>query len=62
MFGKTRAGIKQHDMAHLFHGLLINVGPVYTEGKARGFADAARTAHPPQRLPDERSAGQLVRW
>lgn len=24
-FGKSRAGQKQHDMAHLFHGLLINL-------------------------------------
>jgi len=27
VFGKNRASIKQHDMAHLFHGLLINVLP-----------------------------------
>lgn len=24
-FGKSRAGMKQHDMSHLFHGLLINL-------------------------------------
>jgi hypothetical protein len=24
-FGKSRAGQKQHDMSHLFHGLLINL-------------------------------------
>ena len=24
-FGKSRAGQKQHDLAHLFHGLLINL-------------------------------------
>lgn len=24
-FGKSRAGRKQHDMSHLFHGLLINL-------------------------------------
>lgn len=25
VFGKNRAGLKQHEMAHLFHGLLINL-------------------------------------
>lgn len=25
VFGKSRAGLKQHEMAHLFHGLLINL-------------------------------------
>ena len=25
VFGKSRAGMKQHDMANLFHELLINV-------------------------------------
>lgn len=24
-FGKSRAGLKQHDMSHLFHGMLINL-------------------------------------
>lgn len=24
-FGKSRAGQKQHDMSHLFHGMLINL-------------------------------------
>jgi hypothetical protein len=24
-FGKSRAGLKQHEMSHLFHGLLINL-------------------------------------
>ena len=48
-FGKSRAGQKQHDMAHLFHGLLIK----YATQSTLDFKLADMTqSHPSQRLPD----------
>lgn len=46
-FGKSRAGQKQHDMAHLFHGLLINL-------IRRSDCQTIRTS-----ITDDRSSGDL---
>ncbi|KAI8253031.1 Nicotinate catabolism cluster-specific transcription factor [Colletotrichum sp. SAR 10_77] len=50
-FGKSRAGQKQHDMSHLFHGLLINL-------IRRSDCQSVRPPGPPPVGGDE-SAGSL---
>ncbi|KAM5349671.1 hypothetical protein ACJ41O_006176 [Fusarium nematophilum] len=56
-FGKSRAGQKQHDMSHLFHGLLINL-------IRRSDCQSARSIGPPAELVGHDDALQdaWTRW
>ncbi|KAF4955475.1 hypothetical protein FSARC_11842 [Fusarium sarcochroum] len=54
-FGKSRAGQKQHDMSHLFHGLLINL-------IRRSDCQSVRPQGPPVDRTDTTEAAMRETW
>ncbi|CAK7219044.1 hypothetical protein SCUCBS95973_003691 [Sporothrix curviconia] len=54
-FGKSRAGQKQHDMSHLFHGLLINL-------IRRSDCQSARATVPAMGSLEENSMATETKW
>ncbi|KAF9770509.1 hypothetical protein IL306_011913 [Fusarium sp. DS 682] len=54
-FGKSRAGQKQHDMSHLFHGLLINL-------IRRSDCQSVRPQGPPTERGDTTEAAMREAW